>query len=375
MSKITRRTFLRSAASVSLLSLLVKAANKKVLILGGTNFVGPNIVESGLKKGWNITLFNRGITNPQMFPKLRKIIGDRLNADDVQKLGGENWDIVIDTWSKNPQAVKISTQALKDKVSHYAYVSSISVYGSRNYQIVGLTEDAELPKLPPFPADSGNLDYTRRKIYAENFVREYFPTSHSIYRPHIIFGTDPATGTLNNSNLRIGGRCYWLWRIDKGGNILAPGETTDTVQYTDVRDLAGFITEATNKNLNGSYNVFNTLTMKEMFDSLISIKNRDSKPNLIQVPASFLFQNRLSSAGDVPMWVSHSELEKGFYQISNAKALKAGLQLRSALETFKETKEAFYKYHSDFNFLDEQNGVKLARVENELLDKWMSAKN
>ena len=115
--------------------------------------------------------------------------------------------------------------------------------------------------------------------------------------------------------------------------------------------------------------------MKEMFDSLISIKNRDSKPNLIQVPASFLFQNRLSSAGDVPMWVSHSELEKGFYQISNAKALKAGLQLRSALETFKETKEAFYKYHSDFNFLDEQNGVKLARVENELLDKWMSAKN
>lgn len=377
-NSISRRTFLQSAGLFAVglsLPLSIKANNKKVLILGGTNFVGPNIVNEGLKKGWDITLFNRGVTNPNMLPNLKKIKGDRLIADDVNKLASEKWDIVIDTWSKEPIAVKTSTEAFKNKVSHYAYVSSISVYGGRNYQIVGLTEDAELPRQQPLSESSGNIDYTRRKIYAENFIRENFPNSHSIYRAHTILGTDPVTGSLNNSNLRVGGRSYWIWRIDKGGDILAPGEPTDTVQYTDVKDLAGFVVNSTNKNLNGAYNVFKTLTMKEMFDAIISIKNKESQPNFIWVPASFIFQNRLSSAGEVPMWVSHTELEKGFFQISNAKAVKLGLQMRPASETFKETKEAFYKFHSDFNFLDERTGVKLARMEKELLDIWTSKKN
>lgn len=369
---VARRTFLQSSALLAASLYLpssVKSSHKRVLILGGTNFVGPYIVEDGVARGWDVTLFNRGITNPQLFPKVRKIKGDRLNADDVKKLTTEKWDMLIDTWHRNPLAVKISAEAFKDNVSHYAYVSSISVYGGRNYQTVGLTEDAALPKLPPLPQDSSTLDYMRRKIYAENFIRQSFPSSHTIYRAHMIFGLDPATGTLNNNNINIGDRCYWMWRIDKGGNILAPGEPTDTVQYTDVRDLAAFIANST-ANHTGSYNAFKTITMKEMFESLIAIRNKASTPKLVWVPASFIFASSLTSAGEVPMWVSHDEVEKGFYQMSTVKARKAGLVLRPASQTFDETKQAFYKYHSNYDFTDERNGVKLARMEKELLDRW-----
>lgn len=369
---LTRRSFLQSSVLLAgglYLSSSVKSSNKKVLILGGTNFVGPYIVKKGLAKGWDITLFNRGITNPQLFPKMKKIKGDRLDADAIKKLTAGKWDLVIDTWAKNPLAVKISTEAFEDKISHYAYVSSIAVYGGKNYQKVGLTEDAPLPELPPLPEDASTLSYVARKIYAESFIRKNFPSSHSIYRAHMIFGLDPASGTLNNNNINIGHRCYWIWRIDKGGNILAPGVPTDTVQYTDVKDLADFITNSTEDHVE-AYNVFKTITMKEMFDALISIKNETSNPELVWVPASLIFENKLRSAGDVPMWVSHDEVENGFYQISNVKAIKAGLVLRPTSETFKETKKAFYKYHGNYDFTDEQKGVKLARMEKDLLSKW-----
>lgn len=349
---------------------LVKNTKKKVLVLGGTNFVGPYIIHEALSKGWEVTLFNRGITNSQLFPELEKIKGDRLNARDLQNLGNEHWDAVIDTWQGSPHAVKYSTDFLKDKVSHYAYVSSIAVYGFDNYRNAGVDEETMLPVLDPLPEDPDKLDYTKRKIYAETLIKEKFPSSYSTYRAHMIFGTDPSTGNLDNPEIFITDRCYWPVRIDKGGNILIPGEEMDTVQYTDVRDLARFIIFTIDKKLHGPYNVFNKLTMKAYYSSLLSIKYKGPVPNFIRLPYEFLIENKMRGIADIPMWKSHKDVNKGFYQFSNDKAIRAGLTFRPPYETFNETKIAFYKFHNDYDFGDEKRGIKLARMEKELLEKW-----
>ncbi|NJO25905.1 MAG: hypothetical protein HC867_09335 [Bacteroidia bacterium] len=228
-----------------------------------------------------------------------------------------------------------------------------------------------MPDLVPLREDEvTDLDYTKRKIYAENLIKETFPSSYTTYRAHMIFGTDTTTGSLTNNELWITDRCYWMNRIERGGDILIPGDDTDTVQYTDVKDLSKFIISSIDKKLNGSFNVFNTLNMKEYFNSLLSIKKAVSNPSFIRVPTDFLLANDIRGIRDVPMWKSHSDVNKGFYQFSNATAIKAGLTFRAPSETFDETKKAFYKYHNDYDFADLKNGIKLARMEKELLEKW-----
>lgn len=368
-----RRKFLEygTLAGIALSLPSFKLSEKtKVLVLGGTNFVGPYVVKVALSKGWDITLFNRGVTNPHLFPGLKRIAGDRTKKDDVLKLANEKWDFVIDTWQGDPHAVKYTAEQLKGKTSHYAYVSSIAVYGFKSYSIVGNNEDTPLPTLPELTDDATELDYTKRKTYAENIIREKFPSTHTTYRAHMIFGTDVATGSLSNPELFITDRCYWPIRIDKGGDILIPGEGTDTVQYTDVKDLARFIISSIENKLNGSYNVFNTLTMKEYFDSLMSIKQDSASSKFIRMPFDFLLKNEMRGIRDIPMWKSHADASKGFYQFSNEKIKNLKFAFRQPYETFLETKRAFYRYHKDYDFADEKRGTKLARVEKELLEKW-----
>lgn len=369
---LTRGKFIQSSvlAGLSLYLPAVLSKQTKVLILGGTSFAGPYIVKEAISRGWNITLFNRGITNPQLFPELRKIKGDRLKKEEVQQLSAEDWDFVIDTWSKDPHAIQYTVELLKEKVSYYAYVSSVAVYGGKNFRKAGINEGTALPVLEPLSDDATKLDYTKCKIYGESIVKENFPLQHGIFRAHTIYGLDMATGSLNNPSIGIASRAYWPVRIDKGGDILAPGEKTDTCQYTGVKDLAKFIVHCVEQKYYGIYNVFTTLTMDELFASLIAIKNVKPDLTLIWVPAAFIFSAGLESFSDIPLWVSHTETENGFFQIRTDKAIKDGMQITPAAETFQETKEAFYKYHAEFNFADEKKGIKLAKVENEVLTKW-----
>lgn len=343
---------------------------KKVLMLGGTSFVGPYIVKEALDKGFDVTLFNRGITNPQLFQGLRKLRGDRMKLEDLRVLIAEPWDVVIDTWQRNPHAVRYTAEIFKKKVPYYAYVSSVAIYGGQNFRKVGIIEEAPLPELGPLPVAADDLGYIKDKIHSENLVREAFPSSHGTFRAHTIYGLDTATGSLNNPSIGIASRAYWPVRFDKGGDILAPGEKTDTCQFTDVKDLARFIIHCIQQQKFGAYNVFNTLTMDELFKTLLSIKSTKTKANLIWVPADFIFKNGLESFSHIPLWVSHKEVGNGFFQISTEKARKAGMKLTPAAVTFNETKQAFYKYHADFDFT---SGPRLAKSEEELLNKFKIA--
>lgn len=366
-----RRDFVNVLAQTALVTSLpvygFRQPKKKVLILGGTSFVGPYIVQEAINEGFEVVLFNRGITNPNLFPQLRKLRGDRLKKEDVNILQNESWDVVVDTWAKNPYAVKYSTDILSGNVKYYFYVSSIAVYGDSNYRKVGLTEETALPEVGPLPQDVSGLDYTKNKIHSENIIKGAFLNAHGIFRAQIIFGVDMATGSLTNPSIGIRSRAYWPVRIDKGGDVLAPGEKTDTCQYTDVKDMARFIVKCITLQQTGIYNVFHTLTMQDFLESLIKIKNTKGEVNLVWVPADFLFSKGIESVSDVPMWVSHQEEGNGFFQISNNKAIKAGLGITPVTQTFKEIKSAFYRFHSDFDFT---NRLKIACLEKQLLDEF-----
>lgn len=322
-------------------------------------------MQEAIEKGFEVVLFNRGITNPNLFPQLRTIQGDRLKPEEVKVLLDEHWDVVVDTWQRNPHAVKYTTDLLKEKVKYYAFVSSVAVYGGRNFRKIGITEETPLPDVGELPKDVSGHDYTRSKIHGENIVKNAFPYSHGLFRAHTIFGLDMATGSLKNPSISIAGRAYWPARIDKGGDVLAPGEKTDTNQYTDIKDLARFIVHCLTQHSTGAYNVFNTLTMQEFFEALLKVKSTDTMVNLRWIPANFLFGKGLESFTQIPMWVSHKEVENGFYQIKNEKALNAGMTITPAALTFSETKNAFYKFHSDFDFI--QKGPKIAGLESQLL--------
>ena len=210
-------------------------ASLKVLVLGGTNFVGPAIVKSLLKRGCEVTLFNRGVTNPHLFPDLQKIRGDRekgLSGYSNLRDLGENWDVVIDVWPQKSKLVDEATMVLKKSTKHYIYVSSIAVYN--NYQQIGLNEEYEVVNLE---LDKSDWGYPEEKLAAELFVKERFKDSHTILRAGPIKGwRDSAIDLL-----------YWCIKLNRDDAIIAPGSGKDHLQFIDVNDIGEFAAMAAKK--------------------------------------------------------------------------------------------------------------------------------
>ena len=214
---------------------------RKLLILGGTRFLGPHLVDAAIEAGWEVTLFNRGRSNPEAFPDLEKLVGDRDN--DLKALEGRKWDAVIDTSGYIPRHVKMTAELLAENVGQYVFISTISVYDDPGGQY--LDEQSPVGKLEDESMEQVTGEsYGPLKALCEQAAEEAMPGRVSNIRPGLI------VGPLDNS----GRFTYWPWRVSRGGEVLAPGAPDAAVEFIDARDLAQFSMHCIEQKVTGVYN-------------------------------------------------------------------------------------------------------------------------
>ncbi len=328
----------------------------KLLVLGGTQFLGRAAVESALEQGHDVTLFNRGETNPELFPEAEKLRGDR--ATDA--IPDDEWDAVIDTSGYIPGDVRRSADALRDSVERYLYVSSISVYAGFSE---GPTEDSERAQLAPKHPDDAMLptyeNYGALKALCEDVVMDAFAEGAVIVRPGLIVGPHDPTGRFT----------YWPHRIARGGDVLVPGTPDRPVQVVDVRDLAEWIVDACESRLTG---VFDGIGPALPIGDLLAdaAGGVDAETSFTWVDQTFLTEQGVepwSGSDSIPLWLPRPEYD-GLPAHDATPSLNAGLHIRTLADTTRDTLAWL-----DANHDAPVTGISLER-ERQLLDAWHTQK-
>jgi 2'-hydroxyisoflavone reductase len=293
----------------------------RILVLGGTRFAGRAIVDAALGRGDTVTLFNRGKTDPGLYPGLETVIGDRTAG--LSGLDGREFDAVIDVACYDPAVARLSAEAFRDRAGRYVFVSSVSVYASQ-----ATTEDqledspvAELkPDLPAFPDN-----YGANKALCEGIVREVYGDRALIGRPGLITGPHDPTDRFP----------YWPRRIAAGGRVLAPGDPVDLTQVIDVRDLAAFLLDACHRERGGVYNLTGA---PRPFGILLDLCRTAtySDAELTWVPSQRLIEAGVDPGGGIPLWVAEEGYE-AFDDVDSSRAVGAGLNCRPITETIRDT--------------------------------------
>lgn len=300
----------------------------RILILGGTGFIGPHQVEYALKRGHTVTLFNRGITNPQLFPEVEKLKGDR--NDDLEALKGREWDVVLDNAAMDPKWVRLSGDVLKNAVQQYLFVSTLSVFADD-----GVVDQDEMGVLAVYDEEAEEVvtgsEYGGKKVLCEQAAEEAFPGRTTVIRPSIITG--PGDPTMRFP--------YWPIRISRGGEVLVPGEYADPIQIIDARDLAEFAISLCEQSVHGIFNTSGpAYPMGRMLEDCKAGLGVDA--TFTWVPEGFLEEREVlrqinglaSTAVRVP------GLE-GYNQYNVDKAVEAGLTLRPVGVTARDTVDWF----------------------------------
>jgi 2'-hydroxyisoflavone reductase len=357
-------TALGVAAALDPRSLFLPRASvapKKILILGGTGFIGPHDVKTALARGHTVTIFNRGRSAPGMFGKdVEELAGDR--ATDLSALKGRKWDAVIDesaSLSSAPEWVKLSANLLKDSTDQYLFVSTRSVYFDTSR--VPMTKDAPVLTLENAPIEPGKpLTYGHAKAYAEKEAHAAMPGRVTVVRPGLIVGPGDDTDRFT----------YWPVRVARGGEVLAPGDGTDHVQIIDVRDLVEFCVKLVEDR---TYGVFNGVgpdggqPFKQFLERIQ--KGVGSTPSYTWVDADFLRENGANPYGrELPVFQVMRGRTAGFARFDLSPEIKAGLKFRPMEVTARETLEWFRTLPAD-----RQAGLKTGfkpEREQELLAKW-----
>jgi 2'-hydroxyisoflavone reductase len=296
----------------------------KVLLLGGTLFLGKHIAEQAFHKGMDITLFNRGKTNPGFLKEtegVTHIVGDRSTAD-IEKLT-DTWDVVIDVSGRDPDDVQRSVDQLKDRCNSYVFISSISAY--KNLDKGHVFESNALKEL-----DKG--DYGSNKATCEVIVNNDFYDRSLIIRPGLIVGPDDPTDRFT----------YWPWRMNQGERILVPNVShSKKVQFIDVRDLASWVIEAARREVKGTFNAVGPKETLEFRDFILTCKKLVSPENteLCWVDESALQENHVQPWIELPFWLPDSLNMNGMMRANINKAIEAGLSFRPMKETILETLE------------------------------------
>jgi 2'-hydroxyisoflavone reductase len=362
-----RRDFLVGAGTylgMHAFPLAASSANTRdVLVLGGTDFLGPSIVTELLDRGHRVTLFNRGLTNPHLFPALEKIRGDRELEDGlgIARLKNRQWDVVIDTWQKAPRCVRDTAELLKGNVGQYQYVSSISVY--KDWSQEGITENAELNDVPPMPETFvTDLRYSIRKTLAELALMRVLPDEHAIFRSHGMRG------------VRIpvpGDEPYWPVRVGRGGEVLAPDTGDTLIQYTDIVSLCRFMGDAAERGTMGAFNVLSARGAYSLRAYLEHCQRvTGSNARFTWVPRNFLETLDIKPYRDLPMWRPEPA---GFYTFSADKALEAGLRNRPVEATIADMLGGYRQRYPDDGFRfgrEPHHGTISMAVEAEALAEW-----
>jgi len=333
-----RRRFIKTTAgtafalSAGSVTLLAQKSVKplRILILGGTGFTGPYQVRYALSRGHTVTTFNRGKTHPGELPKeVEQLIGDRNGQLDA--LRGRQWDVAIDNPTTLPAWVRDAAQILKGNVERYVFISTISAYADTAQ---GVSETAPLAKYDgPDPYKetieavkaSGYKTYGPLKALSEKEAEKWFPGKTLIIRPGLIVGPHDETDRFT----------YWPVRIQRGGQVLAPGKSTDPVQFIDARDLAEWTIRMAENRETGIYNATGPAKPLEIGQMLEGIKNAfHSSATFTWLPAEFLQQQKIEAWSDMPVWAGD---ELGLARTNIDRALAKGLTFRPLAETSRDT--------------------------------------
>jgi 2'-hydroxyisoflavone reductase len=293
------------------------------LILGGTRFLGRHLVEAALGRGHRVTLFNRGKSNPGLFPEVEELRGER--AGDLSALQARNWDAVIDTSGYLPREVHASAGLLAGSAGHYTFVSSISVY--EDFARTGLDEDAPVLTPPdPEPEEPDMELYGGLKVGCERAAEAAMPGRTLVVRPGMIVGPHDYTNRFP----------YWRRRVAEGGEVLAPGDPEQQVQLVDARDLAGWVLRMAEDQRTGVYNATGPdrrLTMRGMLEGIREATGSDAR--FVWAPEEFLLDAGVKPWEEMPFWVPKEMA--GILAVDVDRAVEAGLTFRQLAETVSDT--------------------------------------
>ncbi|MCL6642308.1 MAG: SDR family oxidoreductase [Candidatus Bipolaricaulota bacterium] len=328
----------------------------KLLVLGGTVFLGRHIVETALARGHQVTLFNRGQHNPELFPEVEKLRGNR--DGHLEALHGRRWDAAIDTCGYVPRVVRASAELLAHSVEHYTFISSISVYA--DFSVLGLNETAPLGRLQDETVEEITGEtYGPLKALCEQAAERAMPGRVLIIRPGLIVGPHDPTDRFT----------YWPYRVAQGGEVLAPGRPDRPVQIIDVRDLAEWIVRMVETGKTGTYNATgpdHALTMGQLLETCKSVSRSDAI--FTWVDEKFLLDAGVQPWTELPLWVPDTEEYKGFSAVDCTRAILDGLSFRPLAETVQDVLAWVATRPSDALW---QAGLAREK-EQELLHKWHS---
>jgi 2'-hydroxyisoflavone reductase len=307
---------------------VAKPSPKTILILGGTGFLGPHIVDAARARGHEVTLFNRGKTHPKLFPDVEKLQGDRDGKLDA--LAGRSWDAVVDTSGYVPRIVKMSAELLAPKVGHYLFISTISVYAKNDK--VGADETNPVATLDDPATEDVPKHYGALKAACEAACEAVMPGRVANIRPGLIVGPLDPTGRFT----------HWPTRMAEGGEVLSPGDGATPAQVIDGRDLAAWIVTMIENKTVGVFNALGpanlpkvALNMKQMLDACNQAAG--NKATLTWVPADFLEKHEVGPWSEMPAWIPPEGEYAGFGTLSCKRAIDAGLKFRPILDTAKDT--------------------------------------
>ena len=298
----------------------------KILILGGTVFVGRHLVEAALARGHEVTLFNRGRQNADLFPGVEKLRGDRTGGD-LDALSGRSWDVVVDTCGYIPRVVRQSADLLSGAASRYVFISSISVYA--DVSAPGVDEDSPVGTLEdPGTEEIVGDTYGPLKALCEQAVQSAFPDGALVIRPGFIVGPHDPTDRFT----------YWPHRVALGGDVLAPGSPDQPIQVIDGRDLAEWTVRLIEQGTTGVYNATGpdySLTLGEVLRTCKAVS--DSGARLVWVGDEFLQENQADTSSLLPFYIPSSSGQGGIMAASIVKAVAAGLTFRPLADTVNDT--------------------------------------
>jgi 2'-hydroxyisoflavone reductase len=294
----------------------------KLLVLGGTRFLGRHLVGAALTRGHELTLLNRGQTAPGLFAGIEQLRGER--DGDLAPLRGRSWDAAVDTCGYLPRTVRRSAQSLLDSVDRYLFVSSISVYADSS--AAGHDEQAPRAQLPGPDCEDIPNHYGALKAACEDEVLGLFGERAVLLRPGLIVGPFDPTGRFT----------YWVQRVARGGTVLAPPSPDYPVQFIDARDLAAWAVDLLEQGRSGAFNAsgpFARLTFSVFLDECR--RALGSQAEFVWPDAGFLASHAVAPWTELPLYAG--EDGRGLCEISLERARSAGLQLRPLGETCVDT--------------------------------------